>query len=168
MPKELLRLASVSKRHNTDLVLQNVSLSIFEGEVVTVVSDNVTSQNMLAKILGGLEQPDAGELHLDGSRISITSPFQGRKLGISVIYKKYDLLENLTVKDNLYLDQYGFSSKQKQKQKEQTDNARELLKQLNIGITPEILAGELTAEQKQLLQLVKAYIDKPRLLVIGY
>ena len=104
MRDELLRLSFLSKRHDEDWALRNASLSVYEGEIVKIVSDDALTQHMIARLLGGLEKPDSGKIILNGREIEIASPYEGRKLGIHVIYSESDLIPNLSVLDNLYLD----------------------------------------------------------------
>ncbi len=168
MRKELLRLSRVSKRHNEDFSLRNVTLSIYEGETVKIVSDDALSQVVLARLLGGLEVPDSGEILLDGSKVVIDSPFQGRKLGIHVVYKRSDFIPNLSVNDNLYLDHTGPEWRLPKKQREQAEKTGRLLQELGIDISPSMPSSELSTEQLQLLRLGKALLEEPRLVVIDY
>ena len=104
MCREVFRLECLSKRYDGDQALRNVSLSLYEGEIVQLMADSELSQSIFARILGGLTEPDTGEILFNGEPIRIETPLQGHRSGIHVVYKRNDLIPNLSVQDNLYLE----------------------------------------------------------------
>ena len=168
MKKEVLRLDCVSKKINDVKVLKNISLTIYEGEIVKLFGDVGQSKAMVVRLLGGVFQPDFGKIYVDGAEVSITCPNDGKKAGISIINKKSDLIPNLTVMENLFLGRSDTNSKPFLKAKQQALRTRELLNILGLDITPETLASDLTIEQVQLVQLGKALLDDPKVVVMDH
>ena len=168
MRKEVLRLESISKKINEVKVLKNVSMTIYEGEIVKLFGDEGQSEAMIVRLLGGVFQPDFGRICVDGKEAGITCPHDGKKLGISIIHKKNDLIPNLSVLDNLFLGRNDSGSKLFLRRKQQMARTQELLKILGLDISPQMLASELTMEQVQMVQLGKALLDDPKVVVMDH
>lgn len=168
MQKEVLRLESVSKKINDVNVLKNVSMTVNEGEIVNLYGDEGQSKAMIVGLLGGVFQPDFGKIYVDGKEVGITCPRDGKELGISIIHKRSDLIPNLTVMDNLFLGRKDWNNRHFIKEKQQLARTRELLKILGLDISPQTMASKLTVEQVQLVQLGKALLDDPKVVVMDH
>lgn len=168
MRKEVLRLESISKKINEVRVLKNVSMTIYEGEIVKLFGDEGQSKAMIVRLLGGVFQPDFGKIYVDGKEVDITCPHDGKKFGISIIHKKSDLIPNLSVLDNLFLGRNDSNFKPLLKRRQQLARTQELLKILGLDISPETPASKLTMEQVQMVQLGKALLDDPKVVVMDH
>jgi ribose transport system ATP-binding protein len=168
MRKEVLRLESISKKINEVKVLKNISMTVYEGEIVKLFGDEGQSEAMIVRLLGGVFQPEFGKIYVDGKEANITCPHDGKKLGISIIHKRSDLIPNLSVLDNLFLGRNDPNSKPFLKEKQQLARARELLNILGLDISPQMLASTLTMEQVQMVQLGKALLDDPKVVVMDH
>ena len=168
MKKEILRLENISKKINNVKVIKNVSFSIYEGEIVKLFGDEGQSKSILVRLLGGDLSPDFGKIFVGGSAVNITSPYVGKKLGISIIHKKSDLIPNLTVMENLFLGRSDPRIKPLFRERLQLDRSREMLKILGLDIEPQTLTSELTPEQVQMVQLGKALFDNPKVVVMDH
>ena len=168
MKKEILRLENITKKINNVKVIKNVSLSIYEGEIVKLFGDEGQSKSILVRLLGGDFRPDFGKIYVDGREVSITSPYVGKKLGISIIHKKSDLIPNLTVMENLFLGRSDPRIKPFFRARQQLERTRELLNILGLNIAPQTLTAELTPEQIQMVQLGKALLDDPKVVVMDH
>ncbi len=168
MQKEVLRLESVSKKINDVKVLKNVSMTVNEGEIVNLYGDEGQSKSMIVRLLGGVFQPDFGKIYVDGKEVGISCPRDGKELGISIIHKRSDLIPNLTVMDNLFLGRKDSTSRRFIKEKQQLLRTRELLNILGLDISPHTMASKLTVEQVQMVQLGKALLDDPKVVVMDH
>ena len=168
MKKEILRLEHISKKINDVKILKNISLNLFEGEIVKLFGDEGQSKSTLVRILGGVFQPDYGKIYLDGKEVEIFSPLAGKKLGISIIHKGSDLIPNLTVMENLFLDRRDADARFFFRAKQQFAKTRDLLELLGLDISPNTVASTLTLEQIQLVQLGKALLDDPKVVVMDH
>src|SRR5256885_5685603 len=79
MPEPILQLSGISKRFPGVVALEEVSLEIYQSEVVALIGENGAGKSTLMKILGGVIQRDAGAIRLDGAEIEIHSPREDRK-----------------------------------------------------------------------------------------
>ncbi len=168
MTNEILRIEFASKKINGVNVLKNVSLNIFEGEIVKLFGDEGQSKAMLVRLLGGLLIPDSGRVLIGNKEVAISSPYDAKRLGISIINKRSDLLPNLTVMENLFLGRRDETFGLFFSRKKQYERSKELLDILGLDISPDTMANELSQEQIQLLQLEKALLDNPKLVIMDH
>ena len=83
--------------------LNSVSLSFSTGEVHGIIGENGAGKSTLMRVLSGLQQPTDGELLLDGNSISIPSVRAALKYGIAIIHQELNLVDDLTVAENIFL-----------------------------------------------------------------
>src|SRR5262249_53409896 len=100
---ELLRLTGIVKTFPGVRALDGVDLDIEEGKVHCLAGQNGAGKSTLIKVLAGVHKPDAGEIVWRGEPISFASPQAAMKAGIATIYQELDLVEDLTVADNIFL-----------------------------------------------------------------
>ena len=103
MPTPRLEVTDVRKQFPGVIALDGVSLTLAPGEVLAVVGENGAGKSTLMKMIGGVYQPDEGELRLDGQLVALPEPAKAIAAGVSLIHQELNLAENLTVTDNLFL-----------------------------------------------------------------
>lgn len=162
---ELLELRGIGKSYAGVKVLRNVDFSLSVGEIHCIVGENGAGKSTLIKILSGAVQPDEGEIILKGKRRKNATPHQQIELGISTIYQDTDLVDTLTVADNIFLGseikRNGFIAR-----KEQERISQELINDLRINIDPAALVSTLSTAQKQVLQMAKALKRKADIIIM--
>src|SRR5881394_3312760 len=99
----LLEMRGISKRFPGVVALENVSLQIGRGEVVALCGENGAGKSTLMKIIGGVYQPDEGEIKIDGKAVRIQNVNDALRLGIAFIHQELNVLENLDVAANVFL-----------------------------------------------------------------
>src|ERR1041384_3266215 len=99
----LLSMRGIGKRFPGVIALDNVSLDMGKGEVVALCGENGAGKSTLMKILGGVYQPDAGEILVGGQPVKINNVTDVMKLGIAFIHQELDVLDNLDVAANVFL-----------------------------------------------------------------
>src|SRR6516162_10273080 len=99
----LLEMRGISKRFPGVVALDNVSLTVGRGEAVALVGENGAGKSTLMKILGGVYQPDAGEISWDGRPVKIQNVNDAIRLGIAFIHQELNVLGNLDVAANVFL-----------------------------------------------------------------
>src|SRR5204862_4954608 len=99
----LLEMRGISKGFPGVVALDNVSLQIGSGEVVALCGENGAGKSTLIKILGGVYQPDEGEILLDGQPVRIQNVHEAMRLGIAFIHQELNVVDNLDVAANVFL-----------------------------------------------------------------
>lgn len=164
--EQILELKNINKSFAGIQVLHDVNLTLHKGEVVCLVGENGAGKSTLIKILSGAERPDEGEIALFGKTYASLLPALAMELGVATIYQDVDLVDTLTVADNIFqgseLKKNGiFVDRKKQEEK-----AKEILDELNMTIAPEALVETLSPGQKQNLQIAKALHKKAKILIM--
>ncbi len=168
MRKEILRFEHISKKINDVKVLKNISFNLYEGEICKIFGDEGQSATALVRILGGVFLPDFGKVYLDGNEVEISNPDVGQKLGISIINKASDLIPNLTVCENMFLGRRDTNVGIFFKPNQNAARTRDLLDILGLDISPNTIVASLKPEQIQLLQLGKALLNDPKVVVMDH
>jgi len=99
----LIEARGIFKHFGGVTALNDVSISVGQGEIVGVVGDNAAGKSTLMKILSGAYQPDAGTLLVDGAPVAFSAPGDARALGIEMIYQDFALVPQLDVCANIFL-----------------------------------------------------------------
>ena len=99
----LLEARGLTKTYGQLRANDDVSFSIFPGEIVGIVGENGAGKSTLVKMLGGAVEPDSGDIYVSGERITMRSPADAKQAGISLVHQHFKLIEALTVEENLVL-----------------------------------------------------------------
>jgi len=166
----LLRVINLSKRFGTLPVVQNMSLEVFQGEVVGLAGQSGSGKSILAMLMAGLHVPDEGDMYFAGRRLQW--PFRSRSLGIEVIHQTPSLAEKLDITSNIFLgNEIGWpawSKWWKVPNRHQMDQeAIRILAQLDIRF-PSLreAVANLSSDQRQLIAITRAMTTKPKLIII--
>ena len=99
----ILEARGISKQFLGSVALDGVDFTLRRGEVHALLGENGAGKSTLIKCLTGAYRRDSGTITLDGSEIDPKNTFHAQKLGIGTVYQEVNLLENLSVAENLYL-----------------------------------------------------------------
>src|SRR3712207_5625893 len=103
MKAPTLQMRKIEKRFPGVHALKGVSLSVDAGEVVALLGENGAGKSTLMKVLGGVHQPDSGEVLIDGEPAAIHSVADATRHGIAFIHQELNVLDNLDVAANVFL-----------------------------------------------------------------
>jgi ribose transport system ATP-binding protein len=162
----LLEMRGISKRFPGVVALDNVSLAIGRGEVVAICGENGAGKSTLMKILGGVHQPDAGEILIDGQPVKIHSVTDSLKFGIAFIHQELNVLGNLDVAANVFLGRepkniFGLIDSKKI----HADTAP-FIQRLGLNISTRTRLDRLSIAQQQMVEIAKALSLNARLIIM--
>jgi len=166
-PDVLLRLEGVVKTYGHHRALDDVCFDLRAGEIHCLVGENGAGKSTLIKILSGAVAPDSGRLCIGGRVFRALHPRRAMALGISTIYQDVELIESLSVADNIFLGSErtgrfpGVVDS-----RAQFRQARDVMDALRIDIDERALVEDLSAAQKQMLQIVKAMHAEAKVLIM--
>ena len=163
---DFLRMQNITKRFPGVLALDHVSLSVRKGEVHALLGENGAGKSTLMKILSGAYQKDEGEIFLDDQAVSISSSSDAKALGISIIYQELNLIEPLTVAENIFMGDPIMRSPAMVNWQAMMRRAQELLDELGIGISAHSLIRDLGVAHKQMVEVAKALSIQSRVLIM--
>ncbi|MFI9587645.1 sugar ABC transporter ATP-binding protein [Streptomyces sp. NPDC052236] len=163
----LLTMDSITKSFPGVRALDGVDLEVQAGEVHCLLGQNGAGKSTLIKVLAGAHQPDGGQITWQGAAVSLKSPIAAMRLGIATIYQELDLVEELSVAENVFLGHEPTSAGFVVRGKEARSLAAKLLKRLGHGeIDPARRVGDLSAAQQQIVSMARALSHEVRLIVM--
>jgi len=167
MSGNILEMKNVSKSFGVVKALSEVSLEIRQGEIHALCGENGAGKSTLMKILGGFWSYGnyEGEMYLDDSLCKFHSPKDSIDCGIAMIYQEINILKFMTVADNLFAGEFPVR-RGVVDNKQLNKNAVEILKLLDLDISPKAIAGSLSASHQQLLMIGNALIRNPKVLIL--
>lgn len=164
------KLKNISKKFGGTVALENVSISIEEGEIHSIVGENGAGKSTLMKILEGAETADNGGILINGEIIRNPNPRIMKNLGIKMVYQEFSLVPSLTVADNMYLGNEVRRNKLKGfiDQKEMNRKSNEIIDSLELDIPINVTnrISNLTTSQKQIVEIAKSLVGDLKLLIL--
>lgn len=153
------------KRFGGVLALDDVSVEISAGEVVAVIGENGAGKSTLMKILAGVLTPDSGHLAWENQPIHFRSPADAILQGVSLIHQELNLVDNLTVAENLFLGREPHTLGWVHGRELVADSVA-CLERVGLPIDPRKMVGGLSIAEKQLVEIAKAVSTGARVLIM--
>ena len=148
-----VELTAISKAFPGVVANNNISLSVWPGEVHCLLGENGAGKSTLMQILSGMYQPDAGTIRVFGREIRIDSPRQALELGVGMVYQHPTLIPVFTVLENLLLGSRGGLTLDRQGA---LKRFREYADLLGVDIDPGSMVGSLALGQQQQVEIIRA------------
>lgn len=142
---------------------QNINLSVYAGQIQSIVGENGAGKSTLMKMLYGTYRPTAGEILVDGKPVEMT-PLLAMKLGIGMVFQDFRIIPAFTALENILM------ALPKEKRRKPKDQIREEIKSLSekyqIPVEPDMLVGEMDLGQRQRVEIIKVLMmGKMRVLI---
>ncbi|WP_244910837.1 sugar ABC transporter ATP-binding protein [Glutamicibacter soli] len=165
MENLLLEVDGVNKSFPGVRALADMQLTVRHGEVLALVGENGAGKSTLMKLLSGIYAPDSGSFRFDGSNVDITGPKIAQELGISIIHQEFNLMQDLTVAQNIYIGREPMlgpfindAALNRQ--------ASALFEKIGVNLDPAQKVGELTVARQQMVEIAKALSFDAKLLIL--
>ncbi|MGW7055867.1 sugar ABC transporter ATP-binding protein [Streptomyces sp. NPDC054887] len=166
-PPLLLTMSGITKSFPGVRALDGVDLEVVAGEVHCLLGQNGAGKSTLIKVLAGVHQPDGGEITWQGSTVALRSPIAAMRLGIATIYQELDLVEGLSVAENIFLGHEPTTAGFVVRGRLARARATTLLARLgHREIDAGSLVGSLSAAQQQIVSMARALSHDVRLIVM--
>ncbi|MEZ3178756.1 sugar ABC transporter ATP-binding protein [Streptomyces pimonensis] len=163
----LLSMSGITKSFPGVRALDGVDLDVQAGEVHCLLGQNGAGKSTLIKVLAGAHQPDTGTIRWRGEDVTLRSPIAAMRLGIATIYQELDLVEHLSVAENVHLGHEPTTAGFVVRSGAARASTAQLLKRLgHPEIDPARLVGELPAAQQQIVSMARALSHDVRLIVM--
>ena len=147
--------------------LRGVKFDLRPGEVHALMGENGAGKSTLMKILTGVYQPDAGEIRVDGTAVTIPGPQAAQALGIGIIHQELYLMNHLTAAQNIFIGREPrrglgmFVDEGKM-----NADAAALFKRMQVKIDPSAEVGHMTVARQQLVEIAKALSFNSKVLIM--
>lgn len=154
-PATLLQMKGIDKSFPGVHALKNIDMTLEKGQVLALVGENGAGKSTLIKVLAGAHLPDSGDILIKGRDRQIHSPTSARHAGVSVIYQEFNLVPELTVRENIFLGRErvrrGFIDASKEYRQ-----SLKLFSELGIDVDPDSRCSELSVAQQQSVEIARA------------
>jgi simple sugar transport system ATP-binding protein len=154
-----LKISNVTKIYPGCIANDAVSLEFESGKIYALLGENGAGKSTLVKILSGVIKPDEGEIFLNKNILKLNSPLDAKKNDIGMVFQHFNLFETLSVFENLIID----SNETKQTLREKIES---IMKKYNFLINLDVPVLNLSAGQKQKVEIVRCLIRNPKVLIM--
>jgi ribose transport system ATP-binding protein len=166
MSEPLLQMHAIVKQFPGVRALDGVDLEVAPAEVHCLLGQNGAGKSTLIKVLAGVHQPDEGSISWQGEEVRLANPIAAMRLGIATIYQELDLVDGLSVTENIYLGHemstLGFTNRADAQRA-----AEGLLARLgHPEISPNSEVGRLSAAGQQIVSMARALSHDVKLIVM--
>lgn len=158
----ILSIRGITKTFPGVIALNNISLDVKKGQVHGIVGENGAGKSTLMKILSGVYKPDKGNFEFNGNKIVSTKPVESLKMGLSIIYQEFNLVNKMTVGENIFLGRF----KEMKGMRNTHKRAKEILSSIGCNINTHSLIEELSVSQKQMVEIAKALSFNSKLIIM--
>ncbi|HOZ63361.1 MAG TPA: sugar ABC transporter ATP-binding protein [Burkholderiaceae bacterium] len=147
--------------------LDDCQFELVAGEVHALMGENGAGKSTLMKVLAGVYQKDSGDIRIDGQAVEISSPRAAQALGIGIIHQELNLMNHLSVAQNIFigrepLGRLGlFVDKRKM-----DEDTQKICDRLHLNLDPRTPVGDLTVARQQMVEIAKALSYDSRVLIM--
>lgn len=145
--------------------LTNGRLELRKGEILGLIGENGAGKSTLMKILSGVYEADSGSITVDGKEVSYKDPRSALHDGICMIYQELNLVQKLSIADNIFIgreSRRGITLNKKKDKKRTSD----LLKELELEIDPDVIVENLTVAKQQMVEIAKGISYNSKVLIM--
>ncbi len=157
----LLAVDGITKAYPGVIANDHVSFSVAPGEVHALLGENGAGKSTLVKMIYGLVRPDAGAMQWNGAPYAPASPHVARQTGVAMVFQHFSLFEALNVAENVALGMENPPA-----MRELAGRIRTVSERYGLPLDPNRLVGELSAGERQRVEIIRCLLQEPRLLIM--
>jgi ribose transport system ATP-binding protein len=162
----ILSIQGITKEFDGVKVLDDVSFDLRRTEIMGLIGENGAGKSTLIKIITGIYSPSGGSLELNGSPVHIPDYITAKKLGISMVPQEFNLINTLTVYENIFLgNEFRLKSGLLDKPR-MRELAAKQLEELKMPVGVNQLVSRLSVAEKQMVEISKALMLHAKLLIM--
>jgi len=163
----ILKLSGIYKQISQGFRLKDINLDLYSGEVHMIIGENGSGKSCIMQVISGVLQPDAGNIELFGKKTVVPSLPDARRMGIVFIMQEPNLLEQLSVAENIFF--YDMPIKGKIIKTVDYNLLKkkcvDLFEELGISIDPDLPVSKLGLAQKQLVEFCRACASNAEIVI---
>lgn len=162
----MIEMKNIHKSFGTNLVLEDVDLTLQEGEILGLLGENGAGKSTLMNILGGVLPSDKGTIILNGESVNFNKPSDSIDKGIAFIHQELNLVNDLPIYENMFLGNeirqglFGFDSKA------MIEKTQEVFNNLDLEIDPKMNVEHLDTAYKQVIEIARALLMNARYIIM--
>lgn len=166
MTRPILRFEHISKSFFGIPALQDVCLSLEPGRLLGLIGENGAGKSTMMNILGGVIQPDEGQMSLHGKPYRPAGPSDATRMGIAFIHQELNLFTNLSILDNMFIDGFPrlgrtpFINRRTAK-----SMTRKFLEAVALNVPADMIVERLAPGERQLVEIARALSQDARIII---
>ena len=164
--QELLRVEKINKIFPGVHAVNDVSMTVYTGEVLGICGENGAGKSTLLKVLGGIYQPESGKIFYKGGEVQFKHPHESLSAGISIIHQELSYLNDLSVAENIYQGMRPLKKSGIVDWKKMYSDAAALLKEYDLDIDVKQVMRDLPVANKQFVEIIKAVSRNSALVIM--
>ena len=154
-----LKAKNVRKTYGPVVALEGTSIDLLEGEFLTLLGPSGSGKTTLLMAIAGLNDPDSGEIWIDGELMTYTPPHQR---GLGMVFQNYALFPHLTIYENI-----AFPLRMRKMRKAAIDEqVARVLNTVQLPDVQERFASELSGGQQQRIALARCFVYEPSIILM--
>lgn len=158
-PLPLLELRNITKFFGSNKVLDDIDLTVMDGEFLTLLGPSGCGKTTLLRVIAGFERPTTGKVIMNGKEISHLAP---NRRFVNTVFQQYALFPHMTVYENV-----AFGLEMKGMEKDEIENeVFRALERVKMGVFYLRYPSELSSGQQQRVAIARAFINNPRVLLL--
>ena len=165
MSELILKMTGIDKRFSGVHALKGVDFDLYAGEVHALMGENGAGKSTLMKVHCGIHAYDSGSIEYFGKKVKFASIAESQAAGISIIHQELNMMNHLTVAQNIYIGREPMKGGFIDDRKMEAD-ATELFKRIGVRIDPSVKLGSLTVGRQQMVEIAKAVSRDSKLLIL--
>jgi len=162
----ILEMRGIAKQFPGMRALDGVDFRAFSGEVMALMGENGAGKSTLMKILCGAYPRTAGQIAFQGKPLEIQGPRDAQLKGISIIYQELNLVQELSIAENIFLGREPVTRLRKIDWNRLNAGAERLLTWLGVQAPPTTRVGALSIAQQQMVEIAKALAFDTRVIIM--
>lgn len=164
--EQILRVNNLRKEYPGVVAVDGLTFGLNKGEAVALLGENGAGKSTTIKMISGVESPDNGEIVLNGVLCDFANPHEASESGIGVVFQELSLVGALSIAENIYMNRqptnrYGLIDFNKL-----FEDAKEMLKIFELDLKPQMKVSQLSAGNKQIVEILKAISQNPKILIL--
>ncbi|MBE2893759.1 ribose ABC transporter ATP-binding protein RbsA [Spirabiliibacterium falconis] len=166
MSNPILHIQGINKAFPGVKALNNACLNVYPGRVMALLGENGAGKSTLMKVLTGIYHKDSGVIHYQGKEVIFDNPKHSQEAGISIIHQELNIIDNLTIAENIFLGREFVHPSGRINWTEMYAQADRLLAKLGVKHASSTLAGSLSIGDKQMVEIAKALSFESHIIIM--
>ncbi len=166
MAEVFLKLEGIKKSFGGVKALKGVDLVIRKGEIHCLAGENGCGKSTLIKVISGAHDPTEGQIYIEGTKIDKLKPIDSIRKGIQVIYQDFAVFPNLSVAENIAMNQALLNGSKKMDWKKARELALQAMDMIGAHMDPDMLVERLSVANKQMVAICRAIINDAKFLIL--
>lgn len=161
----LLSMKNITKRFGDTIANNDVTIDLYEGEILAIIGENGAGKSTLMKVLYGLEKQQTGEIFLRGEKVKIDKPADALFLGIGMLQQHFMLFGSLTVAENIVYNKEVRKHRFFYDRKKNSAIVKELSEKYQLKVHPDAIVNDYPVGLQQRVEILKILYQNPNIII---